>query len=127
MQICVYKSSIILDELSKEHDKHCAVLSDAQKMRNEAKLVALISHEIKTPLNVIQGFSKEIEEYHPVVPSEAKFFAKQISEASSHILDILSELLELFRLNSGQYWVIRHSPMDLHAFWGTTCQKVRRM
>ncbi len=123
-QITVYQNQRIYMELSKEHDKLCASLTDAKKMQDRNKLFAVISHEIKIPLNLIQGFSKEIEDYKPDVPSEAKAIAKHISEASSHILDILSELLELFRLKSNNYWTIRCSPMDLHAFWATTCEKV---
>ncbi len=124
MQVSVYRNKFIFHEISKEHDKLCRALEDEEEIRNEAKLFALISHEIKTPLNVVLGFSKEIEEYHPAVPSEAKYFATHISEAASYILDILSDLLEHFRLKSGEYWTIRTSPMDLHKFWALTCQKV---
>ncbi len=129
VQISVYRNKIIIDELSKEHRKLCRAVKDAEKIQNEAELFAVISHEIKTPLNVIQGFSKEIEEYRPAVPSEANSFAKHISEASSHILDIISELLLLFQLKKsrGEFWSIRHRPIDLHAFWRTTCEKVWMM
>ncbi len=106
-----------------EEEKLKVALSNAEDIRNGAKLFATISHELKTPLNVIQGFSQEILEY-PKVPPEVKFFAEQISEASSHIINILSDLLEHFRLNLAEYWVIRRVPMDVRLFWSKTCRKV---
>ncbi len=58
------------------------------------------------------------------VPADAQFLARQISEASTHILTILSDLLDHFRLKLSEYWIIRSVPMDVRLFWFKTCSKV---
>ncbi len=123
MQITVQKYRKIYLELMREDEKLYVALRNAEDIKKEAKLFASISHELKTPLNVIQGFSTEITEYEGV-PPEAHFYAKQISEASAHILTILSDLLENFRLHMTSFWIVRNVPVDLHLFWSKTCHKV---
>ncbi len=123
MQITVQKYRNITLELKRENEKLYVALTNVEDIKNEAQLFASISHELTTPLNVIQGFSTEITE-HGGVPTEVLFYAKQISEASEHILSTISNLLEHFHQYMLSFWTIRNCPVDLHIFWAKTCSKV---
>ncbi len=123
LQITVHCNRKVYNELMAEDEKLHIALRNAEEIRNDTQFFASISHELKTPLNVIQGFSMEIMKYDGV-PLDVQFFAKQISEASTHILTIVSDLLEHFRLKLSEYWIIRSVPMDVHLFWSKTCHKV---
>ncbi len=97
-------------------------LLDVQSLLTETQVFQRMRHEIKTPLHVVQGFSKELEAY-PGLQDEPRTFAHHISESSSHILDVLSDLRDFFEVNSA-IKSERHPCIDLHHVWLTTCQKV---
>ncbi len=97
-------------------------LLDVQNLLTETQVFHRMQHEIKTPLHVVQGFSKELEAY-PGLQDEPRTFAHHISESSSHILAVLSDLSDFFEVNSA----IKYEPelvIDLHHLWSTTCEKV---
>ncbi len=97
-------------------------LLDVQNLLTEAQVFQRMRHEIKTPLHVVQGFSKELEAY-PGLQDEPRTFAHHISESSSHILAVLSDLRDFFEVNSAIKYE-RDPCIDLHHLWLTTCQKV---
>jgi two-component system phosphate regulon sensor histidine kinase PhoR len=106
--------------LKKEHDLYlqvqCAVLKNAQEkvigavvvLNNLTKLrrleqvrsefVANVSHEIKTPLTTIKGFSETLLEGAINDPQNAKGFLKVISKQSDRLNAIIEDLLILARL-----------------------------
>ncbi len=98
-------------------------LTDVQNLLTETQAFQRMRHEIKTPLHVVQGFSKELEAY-PGLQNEPRTFAHHISESSSHILAVLSDLSDFFEVNSAKECE-PELVIDLHHLWCTTCEKVR--
>jgi signal transduction histidine kinase/CheY-like chemotaxis protein len=75
---------------------HEAQRADAAK----SDFLALISHEIRTPINAIVGFSGLLRD----TPMEAQQerFAKGVEEAANHLLVLVNSLLDFSRLEVGR-------------------------
>ena len=71
---------------------------------NEARseFLAQMSHELRTPLNAILGFSDLLTSglAGPLEPDRAAY-ARNIHEAGTHLLSLVSEILDLSRIETG--------------------------
>jgi signal transduction histidine kinase len=84
---------------------------DAQLSREEAvaanriktRFLRLMSHEMRTPLNAIIGFSSIIadEMYGPGQPREYIDYAGDINAAGTHMLRLVNDVLEFSRYSDG--------------------------
>jgi signal transduction histidine kinase len=75
-------------------------------------LLANVSHELKTPLTSIQGFSQAIEDGSIGSREDQQQAARIINEESLRMRRLVDDLIELSRLESGQV-VMQHEPIDL--------------
>ncbi|MBI4571455.1 MAG: HAMP domain-containing protein [Chloroflexi bacterium] len=80
-----------------------------QMMRD---LLANVSHELKTPLTSIQGFSQAMEEGAISSPDEYRQAGRIINQETQRMRRLVDDLIELSRLESGQAQVERE-PVDL--------------
>jgi two-component system cell cycle sensor histidine kinase PleC len=69
--------------------------------RSKSAFLSTMSHELKTPLNAIIGFSDLIRQTGAVRPDEASEYAQHISHAGRRLLDVVSDVLDMSRLESG--------------------------
>lgn len=71
--------------------------------RAKSALLATMSHELRTPLNSIIGFSDLIRNLKVEAQSVEKGidYATHISNAGRHLLEIVSDVLDLSRIESG--------------------------
>jgi signal transduction histidine kinase/ActR/RegA family two-component response regulator len=60
-----------------------------------------MSHEIRTPMNAIKGFS-ELLLINPNNPSKHEKFTKIISQRCDDLLDIINDILDIAKIESGQ-------------------------
>lgn len=69
--------------------------------RSKSEFLANMSHELRTPLNAIIGFSELIQ--HLGVENAAKNveYAVNISDAGRHLLQIISDILDISKIESG--------------------------
>ncbi len=83
------KALIIAKEKAEESD------------RLKSAFLANVSHEIRTPMNGIIGFTEMLKD--PDLEQEEKDeFLGIIQESGKHLLDIINDLLEISRIESGQ-------------------------
>jgi len=75
-------------------------------------LLANVSHELKTPLTSIQGFSQALEEGAISSPEEYQEAGRIINEETQRMRRLVDDLIELSRLESGQA-VVEREPVDL--------------
>jgi len=59
-----------------------------------------MSHEVRTPMNAIMGFA-ELMELNPNNPAQLIEYSKIIRQRSSDLLDIITSILDISRLESG--------------------------
>lgn len=85
---------------------------DANKLK--LKFLAMISHELRTPLTSIQGFASTLlaEDIEWDVDSQRDFI-RIISEESDKLTDLISQLLDLSRLEAGMLAITpEQQPLD---------------
>jgi signal transduction histidine kinase/CheY-like chemotaxis protein len=85
-------------------------LQEAEKARelaeaaNRAKsdFLSRMSHELRTPLNAMLGFAQllELDQRQPLTPSQ-KPWVGQIQQAGWHLLEMINDVLDLSRIESG--------------------------
>jgi PAS domain S-box-containing protein len=85
-------------------------LADAERAREIAEAANLakseflsrMSHELRTPLNAMLGFAQllELDQNHPL-PAAQRPWVAQIQGAGWHLLDMINDVLDLSRIESG--------------------------
>lgn len=77
---------------------------DAVEANNaKSQFLANISHELKTPLNSIIGFSQLLQSDNELpLASEHAEYVDYIQQAGSHLLTLINEILDLAKLEKGQ-------------------------
>ena len=67
------------------------------------QFLQMLSHEMRTPLNAVLGFSKMIEDEigGPVIPRHREY-AEDIGRAGYHLLDLINGMLDWTRLERGE-------------------------
>jgi signal transduction histidine kinase/methylmalonyl-CoA mutase cobalamin-binding subunit len=88
--------------------------SDAGAFDQEkARFLAFVGHEIRTPLTGILGVADLLQD--SVNGGEPKRLARTISESGHHLDRLLTDLLDLSRLEAGKL-AVNNAPFDLHEF-----------
>lgn len=74
--------------------------------RAKSEFLSRMSHELRTPLNAIIGFSQVLESdpRHPLAPEQDEN-VKEILHAGYHLLELINEVLDLARIESGKFTV----------------------
>ena len=73
----------------------------ANRMKTE--FLARMSHEVRTPLNAIVGYSDLLhEEPDGPLPPRYKRFARNIQEGARHLLQIVNDVLDLAKIEAGR-------------------------
>ena len=81
--------------------------------QEKARFLAFVGHEIRTPLTGILGVADLLQD--SVSGGEPKRLARTISESGHHLDRLLSDLLDLSRLEAGKL-TVNNAPFDLHDF-----------
>ncbi len=94
-----------IEHIIRSEEKQNAILKDAliqARQANAAKnmFLANMSHDIRTPMNAIVGFSTllEAEAEHP---DKVRQYARRITSSSRHLLGLINDVLDMSRIESG--------------------------
>lgn len=103
------------EELEKRVETRTAELGAANKAlelqnreveratRLKSKFLASMSHELRTPLNAIVGFSDLLaEQTAGQLNDKQKRFVNHIRQGSSHLLQLINDILDLSKIEAGQ-------------------------
>jgi PAS domain S-box-containing protein len=97
----VIGSAIDITERKKMERAIMLAKEEAEKA-NQAKseLISKMSHELRTPLNAILGFAQLLE-IDDSLTEQQKEFVEKILSGGRHLLNLLNEILDLSRIESG--------------------------
>ena len=87
--------------------------SESEIARDKSRFLAFLSHEIRTPLTGIIGVADLLQDSG--IQNEPKRLARTISESGNHLDRLLSDLLDLSRLEAGKLSVTPEA-FDLQQF-----------
>ncbi|HZL09705.1 MAG TPA: ATP-binding protein [Prolixibacteraceae bacterium] len=71
-------------------------------LKSKEQLMLSLTHDLKSPLNSIIGFTGFIENDDDVVSPRHQKYLQNIRTSSSHILKLINDLLDLARLETGK-------------------------
>lgn len=82
--------------------------------RAKTDFLAHMSHEFRTPLNAIIGFSDlmKAEVFGPVSPPRYKDYVSDISDAGTHLLGLIDKVLDVAKIEAGKVEP-RPQPIDI--------------
>ena len=92
-------------QLAELADRHAEKQAEAESAnRAKSEFLANMSHELRTPLNAIIGFSELMAEqtFGPLGSSKYKDYAADICSSGRYLLAVISDVLEMARLDSGR-------------------------
>ncbi|MEJ1969676.1 MAG: PAS domain-containing sensor histidine kinase [Rhizomicrobium sp.] len=81
-----------------------AALAQAEEAsRAKSAFLAAMSHELKTPLNAVLGFSEIIKDevLGPITPARYRAYAADIHASGTRLLAIISDVLDVARISGG--------------------------
>lgn len=81
----------------------------ATTQQAQREFLANVTHDLRTPLTSIQGFSQAISEGVAADPEAAKRAAKIIHDEAARLNRMVEELLDLARIESGRWNMTRHT------------------
>ena len=103
-----------------------AAAEAAERARSE--FVTNISHELRTPINLVVGFSEMIltapESYGVPLPAPYRGDLNAIYRSAQHLLTLTNDVIDLARVGMGRLAIVRE-PVDLRAIVDDACEIVR--
>ena len=102
-----------IESLVEERTMDLKIQTEKAQVASRAKgdYLARMSHEIRTPLNAIMGMTEIVKKSSS--PEKTASSLDIISTASSHLLEVVNDVLDLSKIEAGKF-VLVHEPFMLH-------------
>jgi signal transduction histidine kinase len=106
MTVKLRDSSKHLEDTVRERTRELEIQTAAAQVASRAKgeFLARMSHEIRTPLNAIIGMTQIARKTKS--REKVNSSLEEIATASSHLLDILNDILDMSKIESGKFALI---------------------
>ncbi|MBN1134331.1 MAG: PAS domain S-box protein [Methanosarcinaceae archaeon] len=73
----------------------------------KSEFMAVMSHELKTPLSSIIGYSQLMKEnIHGELNEKQEYYVNNILEGSKHLLDLINSILDMVRIEAGKMLLV---------------------
>lgn len=105
--------------------EHLSLAREEAEAANHAKssFLATMSHELRTPLNAVIGFSEMMGKqiFGPLGDSRYTAYAAHIQDAGVHLLSVISDILDLSKIEAGEEELFEES-LDVGQALGAVLQ-----
>ena len=101
----LFESNKYLEEIVRERTRDLKEAMSLVKVASDAKssFLASISHELRTPMNAIIGFSDVLaEEYVGQLNDKQREYVGDILDSAKHLLLLIDDILDMSRIESGR-------------------------
>lgn len=111
----------------KRREKDLMSAADAARRANEAKseFLSRMSHDIRTPMNVIMGFTN-IALQHADDPGKMKECLEKIQISGGNLQELIDDVLDISRIESGEFKIVSQ-PVKLPELFDFYCQAIAGM
>lgn len=111
----------------KRREKDLMSAADAARRANEAKFEFLsrMSHDIRTPMNVIMGFTN-IALQHADDSDKMKECLEKIQISGGNLQELIDDVLDISRIESGEFKIVSQ-PVKLPELFDFYCQAIAGM
>lgn len=100
-ELIEHRNNLEQQVIDRTRDLEQAKLKAEENSKLKSAFLANLSHEVRTPMNCIVGFSKLLAD-PACKPSDQKEFIHLIQESSQSLLVLIGDLLDVSRIESGQ-------------------------
>lgn len=118
---------LMFEDMTAKHAVEKAELANLAALerlsRLKSEFMSMVSHEFRTALTGIQGYS-ELMSSEEVSPEEVKEFAGDINSDALRLNRMITEMLDLDRIESGRM-AMRMEPIDLNRLLGDAADRAR--
>lgn len=105
-------------------ERQRAAVSELERLnRAKSDFVSIVSHEFRTPLTGIQGFS-EMMQSEDLTTEEMREYAGDINKDAHRLNRMINEMLDLDKMESGRMQLHR-DPVDLNTIVSEAVDRVR--
>ena len=122
------RKNFIYTKLLMNEKQRSEELMEKAQAANHAKseFLASVSHELRTPLNAVIGFSEILmrQLLGPIGSERYRSYAEDIHNSSSHLLSIISDILDLSKAEANQL-TVSEEEIDLHETLENALRMVR--
>ena len=103
-----------IDKALRESQQYLQVATERAEKANQAKseFLSRMSHDLRTPMNAILGYGQILELDKGLVP-DCKDMVQEILKAGTHLLELINDVLDLARIESGHLNVV-YQEVDCH-------------
>lgn len=111
----------------KRREKDLMSAADAARRANETKpeFLSRMSHDIRTPMNVIMGFTN-IALQHADDSDKMKECLEKIRVSGSNLQELIDDVLDISRIESGEFKIVSQ-PVKLPELFDFYCQAIAGM
>lgn len=111
----------------KRREKDLMSAADAARRANEAKseFLSRMSHDIRTPMNVIMGFTN-IALQHADDSDKMKECLEKIQISGGNLQELIDDVLDISRIESGEFKIVSQ-PVKLPELFDFYCQAIAGM
>ena len=102
-----------VDRIQANEQLEAKLTAAEEGSRAKTFFLSNMSHDIRTPLNAIIGYTA-LAQKEDTSPAQQKAYIEKIEKASHQLLDIVNDVLEMSRIETGKL-EIEPAPMDLEA------------
>jgi two-component system cell cycle sensor histidine kinase PleC len=92
--------------------------------RSKSAFLSTMSHELKTPLNAIIGFSDLMKAPGATAPAVTADYAQHIADAGRRLLSVVSDVLDMSKLESGAMGIDK-APVYMDDLLGIAVENAR--